>query len=422
MKIKYLLTSALLLFSVINIVGQTTKLGAHSGSGGDYNTFLGTYSGSVTIGNNNLFAGESSGRYNTLGADNVFLGNYSGLSNKTGVDNVFVGKESGYFNESGKGNVFLGKSSGYLNTKGSYNFFLGNSSGRNNTEGNYNVFLGDGSGYKNTFGSENLFIGNFSGFENVSGWDNVFIGKESGYNNQSGNGNLFIGKKSGYHNIQGDYNVCMGNESGYSNTTGTNNSLYGTGSGKSITTGRFNVYIGDYTGASNRTGSSNICIGSHAGQYETGSHKLYIQNSNAMTPLIYGDFATKQMGINTKEIPIGYAVAINGSVVAEEIRVALKADWPDFVFEKDYQLPSLVEVEGYIKKFGHLKNIPSKEEVHKNGGVLVGEIQTRLLQKIEELMLYTIVQEKELIRLKKEIQSKEALEKRLERLEKLVAN
>lgn len=65
-------------------------------------------------------------------------------------------------------------------------------------------------------------------------------------------------------------------------------------------------------------------------------------------------------------------------------------------------MPTLQEVENYINENGHLRDIPSEKEVIKNG-IDLGEINSKLLQKIEELMLYTIEQQKEIEKMKKEI-------------------
>jgi len=88
-----------------------------------------------------------------------------------------------------------------------------------------------------------------------------------------------------------------------------------------------------------------------------------------------------------------WKLSVNGKIRAKEVKV--ETGWADFVFEEDYDLPSLSEVEKHINKKGHLKDIPSAEEVAETG-INVGEIQARLLQKIEELTLYTIAQEKQL--------------------------
>ena len=69
------------------------------------------------------------------------------------------------------------------------------------------------------------------------------------------------------------------------------------------------------------------------------------------------------------------------------------------MFEDDYDLWSLKEVEAYIEENGHLPDIPSAKEVEENG-VKVGEMEAKLLQKIEELTLYVIALKKEVEELK----------------------
>lgn len=63
--------------------------------------------------------------------------------------------------------------------------------------------------------------------------------------------------------------------------------------------------------------------------------------------------------------------------------------WSDFVFNDDYDLPTLQEVEKHIREKGHLKNIPSAKEVEENG-IQLGEMNAKLLPKIEELTLYIL--------------------------------
>lgn len=90
----------------------------------------------------------------------------------------------------------------------------------------------------------------------------------------------------------------------------------------------------------------------------------------------------------------GYKLAVAGSTVAESVTVRLQGNWPDYVFDKGYQLPSLSETEKSIKEKGHLPGIPSAAEV-KNNGLDLGEMNAKLLQKIEELTLHLIEQEKQ---------------------------
>ncbi len=121
-------------------------------------------------------------------------------------------------------------------------------------------------------------------------------------------------------------------------------------------------------------------------------------------------------------------VAVQGKLEAKEIKVVLTPT-ADFVFEKDYNLPSLNYIENYIKKEKHLPEIASAEQMEKNG-VNVGEFQIQLLQKIEELTLYIIQQQKLITQQnekiesqKKEIDNIKSLEQKLnsvtERLNRL---
>lgn len=81
-------------------------------------------------------------------------------------------------------------------------------------------------------------------------------------------------------------------------------------------------------------------------------------------------------------------LSVNGNIRAHEIKVET-ANWPDYVFSKSYQLPTLQETEKHIKEKGHLPGIPSASEVKANG-IDLGEMNAKLLQKIEELTLHLI--------------------------------
>lgn len=110
-------------------------------------------------------------------------------------------------------------------------------------------------------------------------------------------------------------------------------------------------------------------------------------------------------------------LAVNGNIHAREVRVDLNG-WPDYVFKDGYQLPTLAKVQQHIKEKGHLPNIPSAKEVEENG-IELGEMNKLLLEKIEELILYTLQQEKELSAQKKyneEMKEKEAKLGKMNRL------
>lgn len=86
-----------------------------------------------------------------------------------------------------------------------------------------------------------------------------------------------------------------------------------------------------------------------------------------------------------------------------------RLNWPDYVFKSDYRLRPLSEIERHITERGHLPNLPSAEDIAKHG-VNVGEMDAKLVEKIEELTLYTIQQDKQI----------KAQNVKVEKLEKLV--
>jgi hypothetical protein len=88
-------------------------------------------------------------------------------------------------------------------------------------------------------------------------------------------------------------------------------------------------------------------------------------------------------------------LTVNGTVYAREVKVDLNVPGPDYVFEKDYNLPSLDSIKTYIDQHKHLPEVPSAKEMEANG-VNVGEMNMLLLKKIEELTLYVIEQNKEI--------------------------
>lgn len=104
-------------------------------------------------------------------------------------------------------------------------------------------------------------------------------------------------------------------------------------------------------------------------------------------------------------------MVLHGKFEAKEVKVT-STPTADFVFEKEYDLPKLEEVEKHIKDKKHLPEIASAKEMEKNG-VNVGEFQIQLLQKIEELTLYSIEQNK---KLKLQSEKVEKLEKLVEKL------
>lgn len=354
--------ASLFFFMLADINAQVTNYGTNSGTGGEASSYFGIGSGAISTGANNTFLGDSSGVNNTIGSHNNFIGTEAGLFNTTGSQNVFNGYRAGYQNTTGTHNTFIGLAAGKNNVVGKYNAFLGNSAGYNNNA-SYNIFVGYSAGYDNTSGYANVFMGHVTGRYNTSGIQNTFIGNAAGLNNLSGSSNTIIGGGAGNKNTSGQNNVLVGSEAGR-----------------------------------NVEGSGNICLGYRAGYNETGSNKLYIDNNYyaesdslaADAPLIYGDFNTHQLGINTDSIPEDYMLAVKGRVIATEVRVKNSNNWPDYVFSNEYDLLPIEDLETFISKEQHLPDVPSAEEVVAQGGSDVGEMNKILLQKVEELTLYII--------------------------------
>ncbi len=108
------------------------------------------------------------------------------------------------------------------------------------------------------------------------------------------------------------------------------------------------------------------------------------------------------VGIGTTDTK-GYKLGVNGAAIATSMTVKLNANWPDFVFAKTYGLRPLAEVESYIKANSHLPEVPSAAQVAKDG-INLGEMDATLLKKIEELTLYLIEQNKEMVAIKRQLQ------------------
>lgn len=161
------------------------------------------------------------------------------------------------------------------------------------------------------------------------------------------------------------------------------------------------------TGVGN--GSSNAMINSTARSLMIGF------NSNIPTVFVgssSGLNTTGKVGIATTNFPttIGganisaYRLFVKGGILTEELRV--RTGWADYVFEDNYQLKPLSEVEAYINENGHLPNVPSATQVEEEG-ISVGEMTKIQQEKIEELTLYIIEMKKEVEALKARLNDQE---------------
>lgn len=143
--------------------------------------------------------------------------------------------------------------------------------------------------------------------------------------------------------------------------------------------------------------------------YGAASEKMRIMSNTGFvgigntTPLAKLDvngniFTNSKILIGTTDLAKAgtYSLAVNGDALINKVRIKQYANWPDFVFEEKYGLLPLEEVEKFITANKHLPAVPTAAEVEKDG-IDLGSTQTVLLQKIEELTLYAIEQNKKTI-------------------------
>lgn len=353
-----------------NIASHNVFMGERSGStatSADFNNFLGYHSGRyVTTARGNNFLGREAGKETTTGSLNNFFGWIAGRANTTGTGNNFIGGSTGLSNIDGSYNNFMGSSSGASNISGSNNTFIGLDAGRENKTGGNNNFIGRSAGRNSVVTSNNNFIGLEAGLNHTIGHNNNYIGNGAG-KNSVGTSNNFIGLQAGLNNA-GSFNIAVGIQAG-ANATGIHNIAlgtwalqaysestdnttegngfniaiggsalqFGTDQGKNIgigwkslmnNNGKQNVSIGHFAGES-ATGDYNVALGSEAGMQsagggvfvgfragalETTANKLYIDNSNTSTPLIYGDFDDDRLRVNgTLEVSDRTGVATVGA-------------------------------------------------------------------------------------------------------------
>ena len=138
-------------------------------------------------------------------------------------------------------------------------------------------------------------------------------------------------------------------------------------------------------------------LGNHTATQNLNLNDKKIVNGASSTDGIFVS-TSGSVGIGTSN-PL-YKLSVNGTILAKEIRVNEDASyWPDFVFDKDYELMSLSEVKQFVSKHKHLPSVPSAADID-GKDVSLGEMNRILLQKIEELTLYIIDLQKQIDEMK----------------------
>ena len=127
--------------------------------------------------------------------------------------------------------------------------------------------------------------------------------------------------------------------------------------------------------------------------------------SNTNMRIFSNSFSAIFVAAGTGNVGIGtdnptYKLSVNGNIRAKEIVV--ETGWADYVFNTGYKLTPLYDIEKFIRQNNHLPNIPSAKEIEEKG-LQVGDIQKKMMEKIEELTLYIIQQQKEIDTLKKAV-------------------
>lgn len=229
----------------------------------------------------------------------------------------------------------------------------------------------------------------------------------------------------------GVYGTVAGAGRGVYGFSPTGTGLYGSSTdGAGIRGTSTNGVAGQFTGSrvevlggsdvsSTSTTDGYLLIGSGTGVNIAIDNNEIIARDNGATSLLHLQADGGQVGIGLQglTVPAGFIFAVDGKAMMEEVEVQLSGDWPDYVFEENYDLLPLSELERHIKSHRHLPGIPSQADMD-GAGLAIGEMQTKLLEKVEELTLYILQLNDRIDRSETE---KEALRKRVEFLERSTA-
>lgn len=296
-------------------------------------------------------------------------------------------------------NTAVGLGSMAANTTGGANTALGFNSLASNTAGNGNTAIGINSMrlFNVSGDGSNVAVGLNSMSDVISGKENTVIGSNAlrstgATSTNSLNGNSVIGQIALVNLNNGSYNTVIGRAGLYNLKEGNYNIAIGYNSAAGIANANNNIFIGNNINPMSSQPSNELNIGN------------WIYGLNGKISI--GGTVNFACSDCTE-----YSLFVKNGIKAEKIKVDIASanGWADYVFNKGYQLKSLDEVEKHINEKGHLPNVPSAKEIVENG-INVAEMDAKLLEKIEELTLYSIEQNKQI---------KEQNE-RIERLEKML--
>ncbi|MBD3581887.1 beta strand repeat-containing protein [Flavobacterium selenitireducens] len=250
-----------------------------------------------TSGSGNTATGFRALASNATGTQNTAIGFEASLGT-TGGNNTSIGYQALFFNGGGSNNTAIGRHALHNNTAGG-NTAIGQQALLGNTTAANNTAVGSDA-LRISTGAANTAVGFMAGDEHGNGANNTYIGSESGrFNTGAATHNAFLGWQSGYRS-SGSYNTAIGSNTLKGNGASTNNVAVGYNALTAGQTASNNTAIGYGTLAANTVGTGNVALGYNAGASETGSNKLYIDNSNsnASNALIYGEFDNNIARVN----------------------------------------------------------------------------------------------------------------------------
>jgi trimeric autotransporter adhesin len=447
----------------VNSTGyQNTALGFQtlkSNTTGNNNVAIGWNALSTNlVGNSNVAIGTNAllNNNSTLGS-NVAIGNYSMSTNTTGYSNTTVGNGSlsanttGFFNSAfgtgalitntiGERNTAIGYQSLSLNLSGVQNTAIGSQTLYNNT-GTSNTGIGSGSLIGNTTGNGNTTIGATSGKDNTIGEYNTYVGFNTGAGVTTGSNNTIIGARVIGLSTSLSNTIILADGAGttrlYINNSG--NAGFGTntpttkleinngsaGSGLKFTqlTSTTNDKALSVDASGNVILVTTAAVDGSSTKVTAGTYTTVTGTGTTTTPYVInanGPFINATLGtgniINTNSggviigtgittTPTGYNLYVSKGILTEKVKAALttSSNWADYVFDKNYTLLPLASVEAYINKNKHLPGVPSAQQLVNEGGIDMNEMFAKQMEKIEELTLYIIDQNKKIETLQNEI-------------------
>ncbi|GAB3717955.1 hypothetical protein GCM10027592_60500 [Spirosoma flavus] len=281
------------------------------------------------------------------------------------------------------------------------------------------MLIGDGSGTGNATGKNNTYIGRSAGLAgNGAGNQNTFIGFQA----RTGGGNVDNSTAIGVNAIVTASNSMVlgapGAKVGIGNSA-PNNSL-------EITKGADNQSGLRFTNLTNLSPATflnqtkflsvneqgDVVMASINGSAREGVSESLWQRNGSFLQSTQNNAVI--IGSNVARTPAGYKLFVEEGILTEKVKVAVKnaSDWSDYVFADTYRLKPLADVAHYVSLHKHLPGVPSARDVV-NQGIDVAKMDATLLEKIEELTLYSIQQEKKSDRQQAEIDELKTLIKQL---------